>query len=71
MWGREREREREGEGGRERENERTNERTNDFFTNEGKGISTILFLIQPSNKTKSTKTIENKIIIKSKTHINY
>ena len=56
----------EGGGGRredggERENERTNER---FFINEGKGISTILFFIQPSGKTKSTKTIENKIIIK-------
>ena len=49
----------------------TNERTNEFFINEGKGISTILFFIQPSGKTKSTKTIENKIIINSKTHINY
>ena len=48
-----------------------NERTNEFFINEGKGISTILFFIQPSGKTKSTKTIENKIIINSKTHINY
>ena len=62
-------------GGGERERgrgERWNERTNDFFfINEGKGISTILFFIQPSGKTKSTKTIENKIIINSKTHINY
>ena len=56
---------------RERERERTNERTNEFFINEGKGISTILFFIQPAGKTKSTKTIENKIIINSKTHINY
>ena len=56
-----------GGGGGEKENERTNE----FFINEGKGISTILFFIQPSGKTKSTKTIENKIIINSKTHINY
>ena len=47
------------------------ERTNEFFINEGKGISTILFFIQPSGKTKSTKTIENKIIINSKTHLNY
>ena len=54
-----------------RERERTNERTNEFFINEGKGISTILFFIQPSGKTKSTKTIKNKIIINSKTHINY
>ena len=60
-------------GHRERERERTNERTNEFFINEGKGISTILFFIQPSgkNKNNNNKTIENKIIINSKTHINY
>ena len=61
---------------RERENERAN-----FLINEGKGISTILFFIQPSgknekqtneqtNKNNNNKTIENKIIINSKTHIN-
>ena len=31
-------------GERERERERENERTNDFFINEGNGISAILFL---------------------------
>ena len=36
-----------------------------MFINEGNGISTILFYIQPSGKT-----IENKIIINSKYHIN-
>ena len=36
-----------------------------MFINEGNGISTILFYIQPSDKT-----IENKIIINSKYHIN-
>ena len=35
-------------------NERTNERTI-FFINEGKGISTILFFIQPSGKNKINK----------------
>ena len=49
----------------ERERERERERENEFFINEGNGISTVLFSIQPSgkNKTKTTtKTIENKII---------
>ena len=41
--------------GRERENERTNERTI-FLTNEGNGISTILFYIQPSRETESCIT---------------
>ena len=51
-----------------------NERTNDFFINEGKGISTIYFFSsspRAKTKTATTKTIENKIIINSKTHINY
>ena len=67
------ERERGEERERERESERAGERerTNEFFINEGKGISTILLFVQPSGKTKSAKTIENKIIINSKTHINY
>ena len=34
----------------QKERERTNERTNEFFINEGKGISTILFFIQPSGE---------------------
>ena len=55
--------------------ERTNERTNEFFINEGKGISTIFFFpSSPRAKTTTTtttKTIKNKIIINSKTHINY
>ena len=59
--------------------ERENERTNEFFINEGKGISTIYFFSssprakkQKNNNNKTTtKTIENKIIINSKTHINY
>ena len=54
------EREREREGERERERERTNERTNEFFNNEGNGISTALFYIQPSgkntNKQQQSKT---------------
>ena len=69
---RERERDRGREGRRQREKEiergggeRENERTNFLLT------STILFFIQPSGKTKSTKTIESKIIMNSKTHINY
>ena len=65
---------------RERKNgERTNERTNEFFINGGKGISTIYFFSssprakqnKKQNKKTTTKTIENKIIINSKTHINY
>ena len=70
----EEEKEEEEEEGRKKERkkeEEEEERTNEFFINEGKGISTILFFIQPSDKTKSTKTIENKIITNSKTHINY
>ena len=59
------------------ERERTNERTNEFFINEGKGISTIYFFSssprakKKKKKKQTTKTIENKIIINSKTHINY
>ena len=50
-----------------------NKRRNDFFfINEGNGISTILFYIQPpgNNKKQEQKTVENKIIINSKNHIN-
>ena len=61
----ERERAREREG--ERERERENERTNAFcFINEGNGINTILFYIQPSGKIKK---IENKTIINSNNRI--
>ena len=50
----EREREREKRERERERRERTNERTNEFFyINEGKGISTILFFIQPSGEMKN------------------
>ena len=45
---------------RETETDRQNERTIFFFINEGNGIRTILFFIQPSGKKKKKKKRERK-----------
>ena len=54
-----------------RERGRERERTNEFFINEGKRNKYNTFFHPALGENKIKKTIENKIIINSKTHINY
>ena len=58
---------------RDRQTDRTNERTNDFFllTRVKEEVQYTFFHPALGQKHKTTKTIENKIIVNSKTHINY